>query len=31
MDGGGQVQDRTPRRPHPSGASGYHTVDVEIA
>lgn len=30
-DGRGQSQDRRQRRPHPSGASGYHEVEVQVA
>jgi DMSO/TMAO reductase YedYZ molybdopterin-dependent catalytic subunit len=29
-DGDGRVQDPSVRPPHPSGASGYHTVDVTV-
>ncbi|MGH2655458.1 MAG: molybdopterin-dependent oxidoreductase [Actinomycetota bacterium] len=30
-DGEGRLQDAVARPPHPSGASGYHTVEVEVA
>ena len=30
-DGEGRVQDRDERQPHPSGASGYHEVEVAVA
>lgn len=30
VDGKGVVQDRRYRRPHPSGASGYHTQEVSV-
>jgi DMSO/TMAO reductase YedYZ molybdopterin-dependent catalytic subunit len=30
VDGTGRTQDATPRRPHPSGASGYHRVTVQV-
>jgi DMSO/TMAO reductase YedYZ molybdopterin-dependent catalytic subunit len=29
-DGDGRLQDREERSPHPSGASGYHEVEVEV-
>jgi DMSO/TMAO reductase YedYZ molybdopterin-dependent catalytic subunit len=31
IDGTGTVQDPTPRPPHPSGASGYHRVEIPVA
>ena len=31
VDGTGAVQDSTSRPPHPSGASGYHRLDVAVA
>jgi DMSO/TMAO reductase YedYZ molybdopterin-dependent catalytic subunit len=31
IDGTGAVQDPTKRPPHPSGASGYHRVDIHVA
>lgn len=31
VDGRGQMQDRAPRQPHPSGATGYHEVTAEVA
>jgi DMSO/TMAO reductase YedYZ molybdopterin-dependent catalytic subunit len=30
FDGEGRVQDRTERPPHPSGASGYHQIAVDV-
>jgi DMSO/TMAO reductase YedYZ molybdopterin-dependent catalytic subunit len=30
-DGTGRVQDRRPRPPHPSGASGYHEIEPSVA
>src|SRR5215218_6610749 len=30
-DGDGRQQDSTPRPPHPSGASGYHRRELEVA
>jgi hypothetical protein len=30
VDGRGDVQDANVRPPHPSGASGYHTVTVNV-
>ena len=30
IDGEGTVQDATYRAPHPSGASGYHRVEIEV-
>ena len=30
-DGEGRVQDRRRRRPHPSGATGYHSVDIRVS
>jgi hypothetical protein len=29
-DGHGRLQDERRRSPHPSGASGWHAVDVEV-
>jgi DMSO/TMAO reductase YedYZ molybdopterin-dependent catalytic subunit len=31
IDGTGSVQDPRPRPPHPSGASGYHRIEIGVA
>jgi hypothetical protein len=31
IDGRGTTQDKAMRSPHPSGASGYHEVEIEVA
>lgn len=30
IDGNGRIQDDRPRRPHPSGASGYHELPFQV-